>query len=111
MTPGALATVERVQPQSLTRTLASLQRQHLVVRQPDGQDRRRSLLALTDAGRQALGRDMRQRDGWLAATMARQLTGAERELLRIASELMDRLADAGESVPGTEGALAGRGDG
>jgi DNA-binding MarR family transcriptional regulator len=107
-----------VQPQSLTRTLASLQRQRLVVRQPDGQDRRRSLLALTDTGRQALGRDMRQRDGWLAAAMARQLTGAERELLRIAGELMDRLADAGGglgeagvSVPGTEGALAGRGDG
>ena len=118
MTPGALAAIERVQPQSLTRTLASLQRQRLVVRQPDGQDRRRSVLALTDTGRQALGRDMRQRDGWLAAAMARQLTGAERELLRIAGELMDRLADAGGglgeagvSAPGTEGALAGRGDG
>ena len=31
-TPGALATAERVQPQSLTRTLASLERQRLAVR-------------------------------------------------------------------------------
>lgn len=94
MTPGALAAAERLQPQSLTRTLARMERQHLVGRRPDEKDRRRSLLALTDAGRQALVRDMRQRDGWLADAMARQLTAAERDLLRIAAELMDRLADA-----------------
>ena len=94
MTPGALAAAERLQPQSLTRTLARLERQGLVALQPDDRDRRRSLLALTDAGHQALARDMRHRDGWLAGAMARQLTPAERDLLRIAAELMDRLADA-----------------
>ena len=96
MTPGALATAERVQPQSLTRTLASLERQHLAVRQPDDRDHRRSLLAITDAGRQALARDMGQRDAWLAEAMAGRLTQAEQELLRIAGGLLDRLADAGE---------------
>jgi DNA-binding MarR family transcriptional regulator len=96
MTPGALAAAERLQPQSLTRTLASLEHQHLVVRQPDDRDRRRSLLAIAEAGRQALAVDMRQRDGWLADEMTRQLTRAEQELLRIASELMDRLADGHE---------------
>jgi DNA-binding MarR family transcriptional regulator len=93
MTPGALAATERVQPQSLTRTLASLERQHLAVRQPDDRDHRRSLLAITDAGRQALAADMRQRDAWLAEAMARQLTRAEQELLRIAANLLDSLAD------------------
>jgi DNA-binding MarR family transcriptional regulator len=97
-TPGALAAAERIQPQSLTRTLASLERQNLAVRQPDGHDRRRSLLAITEAGRQALARDLRQRDAWLARAMALRLTRAEQELLRIAGELMDRLADA--DVPG-----------
>jgi DNA-binding MarR family transcriptional regulator len=96
MTPGSLAATERVQPQSLTRTLARLERQHLAVRQPDDQDHRRSLLAITDAGRQALAADMRQRDAWLAEAMARQLTRPEQELLRIAADLMDRLADDSE---------------
>jgi DNA-binding MarR family transcriptional regulator len=95
-TPGALAAAERVQPQSLTRTLASLERQLLAVRQPDDRDRRRSLLAITEAGRQALARDMRLRDAWLARVMTLRLTRAEQELLRIAGELMDRLADADE---------------
>jgi DNA-binding MarR family transcriptional regulator len=94
-TPGALAAAERVQPQSLTRKLASLERQLLAVRQPDDRDRRRSLLAITEAGRQALARDMRRRDAWLARAMALGLTPAEQELLRIAGELMDRLADTG----------------
>jgi DNA-binding MarR family transcriptional regulator len=98
-TPGALAAAERVQPQSLTRTLASLERQHLAARQPDDQDRRRSLLAITEAGRQVLARDMRGRDAWLARAMALRLTRAEQELLRIAGELMDLLADADESKP------------
>jgi DNA-binding MarR family transcriptional regulator len=101
MTPGALAAAERLQPQSLTRTLARLERQRLVARRPDEQDRRRSLLALTDAGHQVLVQDMHHRDGWLAGAMARQLTAAERDLLRIAAELMDRLADA--DVPGSPG--------
>jgi DNA-binding MarR family transcriptional regulator len=100
MTPGALATAERVQPQSLTRTLARLERQHLAARQPDDRDHRRSLLAITDAGRQALATDMRQRDAWLAEAMARQLTRPEQELLRIAGGLMDRLADDQFHDPG-----------
>jgi hypothetical protein len=36
---------------------------------------------------------MRRRDAWLARAMALGLTRAEQELLRIAGELMDRLAD------------------
>jgi DNA-binding MarR family transcriptional regulator len=103
MTPGALAAAERLQPQSLTRTLAGLERQHLVSRRPDGRDGRRSLLALTEAGAQALVRDMRQRDDWLAAAMARELTRTERELLRLAGDLMERLAEsAGDTSPGAE---------
>ena len=101
MTPGALAIIERLQPQSLTRTLAGLERRHLIVRRPDGRDGRRSLLALTEDGQQTLACDMRQRDEWLAGTMARRLTGAERELLRLAGELMECLAEpGGDDDPG-----------
>jgi DNA-binding MarR family transcriptional regulator len=111
MAPGELAAAERLQPQSLTRALARLERDGLAVRAADHEDRRRSRLAVTDAGRAVLGRDMEQRDAWLAAVMGRELTGAERGLLRLAGELMDRLAEAGTSVaPGAEHALAGGGD-
>jgi DNA-binding MarR family transcriptional regulator len=104
MTPGALAAAERLQPQSLTRTLAGLEREHLVTRRPQGRDGRRALLVPTETGTQALVRDMRQRDDWLAAAMARELTRTERELLGLAGDLMERLAEsAGRPVPPASG--------
>jgi DNA-binding MarR family transcriptional regulator len=89
---GALAVSAGVQPQTLTRTLAGLEHDGLVSRQADPADRRRALLALTSAGQEVLAGDMRQRDGWLAAAMASELTPTEHEILRLAGELMERLA-------------------
>jgi DNA-binding MarR family transcriptional regulator len=94
LTPGELATAERVQPQSLTRTLAALEEAGLASRQPDPADRRRSLLAVTQNGQAALRAEMEQRDDWLASAMAAELTTTEMELLRLAGSLLDRLADA-----------------
>jgi DNA-binding MarR family transcriptional regulator len=91
---GALADSAGVQPQTLTRTLAGLERDGLVSRQADPADRRRALLALTGAGRDALAGEMQQRDGWLGAAMASELTPTEQEILRLAGELMERLAAA-----------------
>jgi DNA-binding MarR family transcriptional regulator len=92
LTPGDIAAAERVQPQTLTRTLTSLERRHLISRVGHPQDGRRALLALTDAGRAALRTDMELRDAWLATAMAATLSGTEQELLRLASELLERLA-------------------
>lgn len=94
MTPGELAGAQRVQPQSLTRTLTALETAGLVSRRTDPGDRRRSLLMITDTGRRAIRNDVSQRDAWLAMAMAELLTPAEQELLRIAGQLMERLAEA-----------------
>jgi DNA-binding MarR family transcriptional regulator len=94
MTPGQLAAAERVQPQTLTRTLTSLEEGRLITRAAHPRDGRRVLLALTETGFDGLRSDMAVRDAWLAAAMDRRLTGTERELLRLASELLERLADA-----------------
>jgi hypothetical protein len=40
-----------------------------------------------------LGEEMRPRDVWLAATIARELTIAEREVLVVAARLMERLSE------------------
>jgi DNA-binding MarR family transcriptional regulator len=94
LTPGDLAAAERIQPQSLTRTLTNLEASRLVWREPDPADGRRSLLAVTESGLVALRREMQHRDSWLAAAMAAHLTSTEIGLLRLAGELMERLADA-----------------
>jgi DNA-binding MarR family transcriptional regulator len=94
LTPGELAAAERVQPQSLTRPLASLEAAGLIARHPDPADGRRSLLEIAGSGRDALRAEMQQRDSWLAAAMSAHLSGTEIGLLHLASDLLQRLADA-----------------
>jgi len=91
-TPHQLAVADRVRPQSLTRTLAALERDRLVYRRRDTSDRRRSWIGLTSEGFDALSGDMAERDRWLDAQIQR-LSSAERAVLALAAELMDRLAD------------------
>lgn len=93
LTPGDLAAAERVQPQSLTRTLAELEERNFVSRRPDPDDGRRSLLVITDSGVTALRGEMAERDAWLAAAMTASLTSTEIGLLHLVGPLLDRLAD------------------
>jgi DNA-binding MarR family transcriptional regulator len=99
MTPGQIAAVERVQPQSLTRTFASLEAEQFVTRATHPEDARRSVLAITEEGRRTLRRDVRQCDSWLARAMAEHLTDTERGLLRLAGGLLERLAEI-DGAPG-----------
>jgi len=98
MTPGDIAAAERVQPQTLTRTLAELESKGQIRRRADTADRRRSLLSPTEAGLRALATDMRQRDNWLSLAMTEELTPTESRVLSLAAELMDRLAESGVSA-------------
>ncbi|MEV4756423.1 MarR family transcriptional regulator [Micromonospora sp. NPDC049559] len=93
MTPGELSGRLRTKPQSLTRVFTALEESALLRRTPDPGDGRQSLLSITPAGRHAVRAEMRPRDAWLAATLARELTPAERDLLVIASGLLERLAE------------------
>jgi DNA-binding MarR family transcriptional regulator len=93
MTPTELAAADRLQPQSVTRVLAELEGDGLVARRTDGTDGRRFRITITAAGRSALRRDMHQRDEWLARVMKQTLSTTEQGVLRLAGELMDRLAD------------------
>jgi DNA-binding MarR family transcriptional regulator len=94
LTVTALAAKERVQPQSLTRILADLEESKLIVRRQDQVDRRQSLTEITRLGEDLLRNDARRQAAWLAAAMSSVLTPAERELLRVAGQLMRQLADA-----------------
>lgn len=93
-TPTELAEAERLQPQSLTRILASLALRQWVDRVPDPDDRRRSRISITSEGLAVLRRYSVQRERWLAATLESTLSPTERQLLRLAADLLIRVADA-----------------
>lgn len=93
-TPKSLAEGERIHPQSLTRVLASLEREGLISRRRDPGDGRQVLVDVTARGLETLRAHGEERERWLASAMAETLTETERELLRIAAKLMMRLADS-----------------
>lgn len=97
-TPGALAAAEYQQPQSLTRVFTELERAGMVSRSRDASDHRRSVIAITPAGLEALRRDMAERDRWLAAAMS-GLSETEYGLLHLAGRLMDSLATIPPTAP------------
>lgn len=93
LTASEIAAAERVQPQSLTRVLASLEQQELISRSQDTQDRRRHTIELTDRGRQILKDHMQSSDDWLADAITERLNPTERAVLQLAAGLLDQLLD------------------
>jgi DNA-binding MarR family transcriptional regulator len=98
-TPGALAVAEGVQPQSVTRVLAELEQAGWATRRQDDIDRRQFKVEITPAGQEILRREAKNRALWLAASMELSLTGIEQEMLKLASQIMDRLANVASSKP------------
>ncbi|ARF52963.1 MarR family winged helix-turn-helix transcriptional regulator [Streptomyces gilvosporeus] len=99
MTTSDLATDQRVRPQSMARAVGLLLEQGLVTRRAHPTDGRKSLLELSDAGRDALEAERGRRAGWLALAIEAELTEDERELLARSAALMERLA-ACQGLPG-----------
>ena len=92
-TIGQLASHERVQPPSMTRTVNCLVDDGYAVRRPSDTDGRSTLVEISDKGRQILLADRRRRDAWLARQL-KDLTPDERELLRDVAPLIERLASS-----------------
>jgi DNA-binding MarR family transcriptional regulator len=93
LTPRALADVERVQPPSMTRTLACLLERGLVDRSSDPADRRQVIVRLSESGVLAVKETRRRREAWLARRLA-ELDPSERAVLAEASEILRRIADS-----------------
>jgi DNA-binding MarR family transcriptional regulator len=91
-TPSEIAAADRQQPQSLTRVFAELAQAGLIVRTAAEDDRRQSIISLTQAGLAALDRDLAERDAWLAREIA-DLSDTERGVLLLAVRIMERIAD------------------
>jgi DNA-binding MarR family transcriptional regulator len=93
LTVGELATLERVQPPSMTRTVNCLADGGHVVRRKHDTDGRQVVVVLTDSGRQTVLADRRRRDAWLTRRLA-ELSPHERAVLREAAPILERLSSS-----------------
>ncbi|MGW0998437.1 MarR family winged helix-turn-helix transcriptional regulator [Streptomyces sp. NPDC002520] len=90
--PGSLAELERVRPQAMATTLAALEQRGLVSRTPDTADGRRAIVSVTDEGRAVLAERRSESVARLTQALD-EFTPQERETLRTALPLLDRLAE------------------
>ncbi|WP_018656069.1 MarR family winged helix-turn-helix transcriptional regulator [Actinomadura flavalba] len=93
MTPRELADHEKVQPPSMTRVIAHLEERGLVTRAPHPTDGRQVVITPTEAAETLLAAQRRRKEAWLARQLA-QLTPQERETLRRAAPILDKLSKA-----------------
>jgi DNA-binding MarR family transcriptional regulator len=92
LTVGALAGLERVQPPSMTRKVNSLEEGGYVARRAHETDGRVVVVSLTELGRARVLADRKRRDEWLARQL-RDLTAAERDVVRAAAPIIQRLSE------------------
>ncbi|HEU5271128.1 MAG TPA: MarR family transcriptional regulator [Jatrophihabitans sp.] len=90
MSAGELAGIERVQPPSMTKILASLEAEGWVQRSPHPDDRRQSIISITQSGRDLLDAETRARDSWLATRLV-DFSPDELRILSEAVAVLDRL--------------------
>jgi DNA-binding MarR family transcriptional regulator len=91
MTIGELAAHEQVKPPSMTRIVSNMEEAGLVVRRPHETDKRQIVVELTQAAHDLLHANRRRRDEWLQ-TKLKKLTPEERDILRKAAPVLERLA-------------------
>jgi len=90
--PGLLAEEERVSPQAIATTLATMESKGYVVRRPDPADGRRAIVSLTPLGAE-VRRDRRTESARrLEQGLSTALDEAELRRLAAALPLLDRLA-------------------
>ena len=94
MTPTELAAHERVKLQTLTRLLAELEADAWLVREPDPDDGRRTVLSLTRLGIRQLTADVQRREASLATAIEAGLTPAQQANLLKACEALDAVTAA-----------------
>ncbi len=91
MTIGELAAHEQVKPPSMTRIVSNMEEAGLVVRRPHDTDKRQIVVELTESAHALLHANRRRRDEWLQ-TKLKKLTPEERDILRKAAPVLERLA-------------------
>jgi DNA-binding MarR family transcriptional regulator len=93
LTIGELASAEKVQPPSMTRTVNALCGKGLLVRTPHPDDKRLVVVELTDDARAIIAETRRRKEAWLNQRLS-ELTTPERRILRDAAPILERLSHA-----------------
>lgn len=90
-TVSALATVEKVRPQSMAATVEALESLGLITRSQDPNDGRRQIIDLTDAGWARIEGQKEAGAAWLEETLSTRVSPDELRTLAVATAILQRM--------------------
>ena len=93
-TAASLAAAEHVSQQAIAQSVAPLRSAGLVDSTPDPGDRRKALIAISDAGVELRESIIASRNSWLRRAIDASIDDRERAALDTTIDLLERLADA-----------------
>lgn len=93
MAPSDLARSEKVTAQSMSQVVSCLTELNYIEKTPSGDDKRKVLLSLTDAGRAYIEQLRKDKQEWLAAALQEKTNSAEKVILAEALKIIDKLID------------------
>jgi DNA-binding MarR family transcriptional regulator len=89
--PGELASMEKVTTQAMSQVINQLLEQGLIEKNTSTEDRRKSIITLTEKGRLLVQRRKREKEEWLSRSISDKLNAAERQVLIEAIAILTKL--------------------
>lgn len=86
-----LAALVRVKTQSMSELLINLKNQNIVDKTPHQTDKRKSLISLTQKGREILEQSRYEKDEWLAQAIDNALSADEKKTLQDAVAILHKI--------------------
>lgn len=86
-----LAALVRVKTQSMCELLNKLKEQEIVDKTPHETDKRKSLISLTQKGRETLEQSRYEKDEWLTQAIDNTLSAREKEILHDAVAILHKI--------------------
>jgi DNA-binding MarR family transcriptional regulator len=91
--PSELAQIEKVTTQSMSQIINHLFELNYIHKNPSGDDKRKTLLSLTPAGRAYVEQLRQEKQEWLARTLHDRISAPEKEILLQAMQALTKLID------------------
>jgi DNA-binding MarR family transcriptional regulator len=89
--PTELATLTKVKTQSMSQILKEMEASHIIKRTPSKEDKRKVYVTLTPNGKNLVEKAKYDKDEWLKAAIENTLTEKEKDLLKKAIPVLNKI--------------------
>jgi len=91
LTPSEIARIEKVTTQSMSQVINHLVELEYISRTPSDDDKRKTILRLTDTGRKRVESARQEKAEWLAQMLYQRITSQEKEILMESIDILAKI--------------------